>query len=126
MEENHKDQLESDPKKLLNCNLCDYTHILQRKITEHKGKVHTMWPCEQCEEEFPKRRQLEGHVRKSHQVKTFDCDKCDFKSKHVSALGRHTETMHSEMKLFNCAECGQEFKRRDNLLVHGRKVHAWK
>ena len=125
IEESHKKDLESDPQELLKCNLCDFTHILQRKIYEHKGKTHLLWSCGDCEEEFPKRRKLDYHIRNKHQVTTFDCNKCDFKSKHASALPRHTETMHSEVKLFNCTECGFEFKRKDNLLVHGRKVHSW-
>ena len=126
LEENHREHLKNDPKDVLQCNLCEFTHIEERKLTEHKGTVHNKWQCGKCGEVVPKRRNLEQHARNKHQLKTFDCQKCDFKSKHMSALQRHNECMHSEVKLFNCTNCGHEFSRKDNLLAHGRKVHSWK
>ena len=122
---NHEDDLLCDAKELLKCTLCDFEHTSQRLLSTHVGKEHALWICEHCEEQFTNKRHLEGHVRKSHQQSTYDCQKCDFKTKHQSALHRHDENMHKEVKLFNYKECGHEFARKDNMLAHGRKVHNW-
>jgi len=70
------------------------------------------------------RKKLEYHIFKKHQNFTFDCDKCTFKTKHESALYRHTNSIHGKVEPVPCRDCGKQFNRKDNLAAHIRNVHT--
>ena len=111
-------------EQLGQCDYCDYKHINQSKLEEHNKRFHKVYACKHCEETFYKRKKLDIHIMKNHQDFTFDCDKCEFKTKHESALYRHTSSIHMKVEPFPCHDCGKHFNRKDNLAVHVRKVHT--
>ncbi|XP_053294580.1 zinc finger protein 184 [Pleuronectes platessa] len=54
-------------------------------------------------------------------LKTFDCSECGRRFLHKSSLTGHMET-HKEEKLYSCSKCGKRFKQKDLLTGH-MKTH---
>ena len=109
---------------LLQCQYCVFKHISPAKLENHLGLTHKIFNCSDCSETFNKRKLLVTHIFRNHRSITFDCEKCDFKTKHESALYRHTNSIHGKVEPIPCGECNKQFNRKDNLAVHVRKVHV--
>ena len=109
-------------RELLNCSKCDFQHISHRRLVRHTKTVHSMYECSKCDKGYPKRSQLNVHIMQAHQDFTFDCKKCDFKTKHESALYRHGQSFHVKTERFKCDVCERSFKRKDNMNTH-KKNH---
>jgi len=118
-ESNFSKQLD---REILNCSNCDFQHISSRRLARHLKTVHSMYECSKCGKSYPKRSQLNVHIMHAHQDFTFDCTKCDFKTKHESALYRHGQSFHMKREPFKCDLCEKTFKRRDNMNTH-KKNH---
>lgn len=124
-EESHHQQTEIKTEEALGrCQYCGYQHISQDKMKDHVERFHKIFTCKDCSEEFYTRKKLEYHIFKNHQNFTFNCEKCEFKTKHESALYRHTNSIHGKVQPLPCRDCGKLFNRKDNLAVHRRNVHT--
>ena len=118
--EEHPEEFNSkeNTKPLLKCKDCDFQHISERRLTRHINKLHSTLECPHCGEGFEIRRKMMYHIAMNHKDHTFDCQHCDFKSKHESALYRHTISFHTNKKSFVCEVCDRAFSRRDNRDQH--------
>ena len=107
-------------KALQKCEECDYQHISDLRIKRHITKVHSTLECPHCGDTFVVRRKMMYHIAINHKIHTFDCQQCEFKTKHESALYRHTISFHTKKKKFKCEVCDKAFSRRDNRDEHTR------
>ena len=105
-------------KPLLKCEECDYQHISELRLKRHINKIHSTLECPHCGEGFEVRSKMMYHIAIKHKIHTFDCQQCEFKTKHESALYRHTISFHTNKKRFVCEVCDKAFSRRDNRDAH--------
>ena len=120
LETSHEKEFEMklDNKPLLNCTKCDFQHISNNKLERHMNKVHSLYECTKCEESFSIKRQLLVHRMHVHADFSYECDKCEFKTKHDSALYRHKQSFHTSNDPFTCPNCKRSLKRKDNYNQH--------
>ena len=99
---------------------------------EDEGTFH----CEDCDKMFAFEKSLVRHLKLVHRYtdKNLDyapidndllaCPDCDSTFPRAHDLRRHKDTVHKEKvtwKPVQCAFCGKEFTRKDNLARHLRK-----
>ena len=118
--EKHPEEFNSKKniKPLLKCEECDYQHISELRLNRHINKIHATLECPHCGEGFEVRKKMMYHIAIKHKIHTFDCQQCKFKTKHESALYRHTISFHTNKKRFVCEVCDKAFSRRDNRDAH--------
>ena len=111
------------------CPTCGESFHLARELRNHVANKHEppkppVWVvCDQCGKQFSSRKKLVAHIRQCHdKSKAFPCHLCDKVFYMRGKLNQHL-TIHSQEKPFRCAYCGYRSVRRDNVLLHVRKVH---
>ena len=71
--------------------------------------------CEQCGKAFPKPYKLKCHINAVHlKIKEFSCTICFQAFPNNSKLKYH-QYKHSDVRNYNCEECGRTFKTRSDL-----------
>ena len=117
--EHHQEKFSEKPTKTLQkCNECDFQNISDLKLRDHKRKVHSVYNCSECEAVFNVQKRYLIHKRHKHNNYTFDCDKCDFKTRHESSIRRHANSVHKTINFYPCPDCGRQFTRNDNMRFH--------
>ena len=54
------------------------------------------------------------------------CKYCEYSTKHSGALRRHVESVHLNLKPFQCEVCDKKYARKKELKLHIRSVHEKK
>lgn len=117
----HSDVLNGS--EFLKCEFCDYTTLNKQNIKTHIRDLHNeeyekikpekkyLSNCECCKINFTQKRESDKHfISLKHINTSLDIDKkqclyCEYKTNKVSALSRHTKTMHPlEFKISNVKE----------------------
>ena len=83
--------------------------------------------CEYCARCYDSEKQLKIHIRCKHKKKeaeeeAFMCSDCKRTFVHRWELNKHLY-VHIQEPLFECATCGQKFKRRKALVHHYEMFH---
>ena len=86
-----------------------------------------LYMCEYCARSYDSEKQLKTHIRCQHkkkdaEYKTFICSDCNKMFEHRWELNKHM-FIHVQEPLFECATCGQKFKRRKTLVRHHEMFH---
>jgi KRAB domain-containing zinc finger protein len=89
------------------------------KIHMRRHETKNMFQCQFCDKSFKWDSSLNSHIQAAHNPTgpVFPCDLCDrvFKDKNNQKKHRFT---HSNVKPFECKECGKGFIRRDLCAKH--------
>lgn len=79
--------------------------------------------CDQCGRSFPHRKRLVAHIRVSHNKnQAFSCHLCDKVFYQRYKLVKHLN-IHTGLKPFKCKHCSYRAVRKDNVMLHIRRVH---
>ena len=111
------------------CNICqncfqddiemsvhNLTHV--DDLTESNEKERDKFPCEICQETFPRNSLLQEHYVVSHKgAKPLCCGICGKTFSQTSVFLEHT-SQHPIAKPFRCYLCRDAFEKRDNLTYH--------
>ena len=84
-----------------------------------------LYICEYCARSYNSEKQLKIHIRCKHHKKeaeAFMCSDCKKTFVHRWELNKHM-FIHIQEPLFECATCGQKFKRRKALVHHYEMFH---
>ena len=95
------------------CDECDKTYSSKWKLKTHKIKVHHQGvapTCTICSQEFSSTNTaLKRHLQEIHQnVKRFNCAVCDYQAFRPNQLAEHNRKVHGHSKLV-CKNCNKEF-----------------
>ena len=139
----------SKPQKNFQCMLCEKRYSNKNALNYHNNTVHEKkksysevkkdegtFQCEDCDKMFSVGKSLVRHMKLVHRYtdKNLDyaptdddilaCSDCDSTFLREHDLRRHKDTVHNEKvrwKPVQCAFCGKEFSRKDNLARHLKK-----
>ena len=99
-------------------------------LEEHVQAFHQeRYSCPTCLEVFSQKNELEEHLKTGHEVVTFICDHCEFKTEKKGLLRTHMKTQHkndeieSHRDIYTCYECEKIFSNKRNLMVHIQSIH---
>ena len=96
-----------------------YAAARPRRVSGAKaGESQMMYPCDQCDKEFPLPYRLNRHIREVHvKEKVHFCKFCDKSFFKVTSKDRH-ELTHSEHTLWTCQDCKRAFRDQSSLKYH--------
>ena len=82
--------------------------------------------CSQCGKDLGSTSSLANHVRLVHVgALTHKCTLCGAKFKSLQKIRRHAQ-LHTNINLFRCSVCSQEFKTQVQTRIHRGKEHDYK
>lgn len=112
--------------------LCPYCRqVLKTRdaLSRHISVVHLnvkQFPCEECGKKYATKADMTKHTRAAHgdlRNLMVRCEECGDEFKQCY-LKRHQYYKHKSNKLPKlCLHCGKEFKTREIMLKHVRKIH---
>merc|ERR1719154_155835 len=112
------------------CPYCRQVLKSRNSLSRHIAVVHLnerRFSCTQCEKSFATKADLAKHKKASHEETRHDLVECDicnekFKSCYIK---RHKYYKHPPNNLpKHCNECGKQFKTREIMLKHVKKIHC--
>ena len=112
---------------IFTCKKCDKKLESQGLLVAHMADTHNQqsFQCEECEQGFKKRLDLEMHKIETHENReTFVCDFCAKVETSKSLLDEHLQIHRAEET--GCAICGKVFSNQRNLDIHALKHRNYK
>ena len=114
VEEGQKDEIESKHHKTIECEKCKKTF----RDTWHKERhLQSQTSCS-----INYKKSANNRFTKAKDKKSSQCEICDKTFNSSWHLGEHM-TVHSDEKQFKCDECESQFKRKDSLRRHRKKIN---
>eukprot|EP00092_Neocalanus_flemingeri_P019359 GFUD01020969.1.p1 GENE.GFUD01020969.1~~GFUD01020969.1.p1 ORF type:complete len:694 (+),score=147.76 GFUD01020969.1:33-2114(+) len=111
------------------CPYCRQVLKTRNSLSRHISVVHLdekKFDCSDCDKHFATKADLVKHKKATHEEdknELIACDICNEKFK-VCYLKRHKYYKHTPNNLpKHCNECGKEFKTREIMLKHVKKIH---
>ena len=100
------------------CGVCAFSAYHIPILKEHK-KIHDI-KCKSCSFTAECRRNLQIHIKKSHNQKQIQCTLCNFSSTTNSKLRKHAKDAHGLPYDHVCDICGKDFS--GNSLLENHKL----
>ena len=130
-DENNTNKYQACPSR--QAHLCPYCRKVLK--TRHSLNMHILvvhleekkFSCDTCHKFFATKADLVKHQTAAHELAGQEMVKCDIckESFKASYLKRHTYYKHPSNSLpKHCSECGKEFKSREIMLKHVKKIHS--
>uniref|UniRef100_A0A3B3CBC9 C2H2-type domain-containing protein n=1 Tax=Oryzias melastigma TaxID=30732 RepID=A0A3B3CBC9_ORYME len=113
---------ESDPDRMLCCDICDRKFRLLRQLRAHQASHRLQrdpLKCDTCDRTFTSKSALRYHSVSHAKVKPFICDVCGKSFIRKKSLAEH-QSVHSGVRPYACQTCGKRFSTTGNLRVHKR------
>jgi len=111
------------------CPYCRQVLKTRNSLSRHISVVHLdekKFSCDDCDKSFATKADLVKHKKAVHEEarnELVECDICNDKFK-ACYLKRHKYYKHTPNNLpKHCNECGKEFKTREIMLKHVKKIH---
>ena len=93
----------------------------------HRKETHTenyveerIFKCNECEQKFTVKEEMNEHVISFHAEKVFNCQKCNKPYTSMSFLRRHDWRCHREIE---CNMCGELLESREKIKQHRENKH---
>lgn len=80
--------------------------------------------CEHCSRGFVTKGDLNKHTRKHTGSFPYQCNLCEKKFNDISAMYRHSNSVHKSVKQYRCKFCQQTFTKLDSARSHVTKCHG--
>lgn len=123
-----------EDKPSLNCQYCDktfqspYAYYKHSKTVSHEkcSPETSIFVCESCGSQFPKKYLLEQHTSRVHNNNReyVSCEFCSYKTKNKANMKRHRDTHITNGKTFICDQCGKDFNNIASLKGHMSYIHT--
>ena len=103
-----------------------YAAALPRRIPSSEGglrknKSIQMFPCDQCDKQFPQPYRLNRHIREVHiKERRHSCQYCSKAFFKLTSKERH-ELTHAIHDMWRCEKCEKVFRDQSSLIYHDNK-----
>ena len=117
----HADSELHESKKAFPCSECDQIFPCKSNLQGHL-RIHTQgtkYTCTECNKEFALSRNLTIHMRSHSGVKPYECPICKKRFARKENRKAHIKS-HSGQKPFMCPHCGKTFSRKCHVKEHMR------
>ncbi|GMR36384.1 hypothetical protein PMAYCL1PPCAC_06579, partial [Pristionchus mayeri] len=122
----HKKNVKQEPKPKdpIVCEECGKSFASSFQLKEHVSILHLRerkFECEICGQKFGRRGGVRRHVQMVHLNQLHKCpyEGCDHPGYKCSkALAAHIRSVHTNVRPYECDECGKNFVRRNDLKMH--------
>ena len=120
---------DSQKQEEFKCKICQQKYTYEKSYLKHL-KVHNIYTCIKCKEEFTSEEALKSHVESSHtkvvKKKYFidrevTCEPCDEHFENLDALSKHNIEKHN-IRGDPCQICGK-YLQRTSMRNHVEKIH---
>jgi uncharacterized Zn-finger protein len=110
--------------KRLNCNKCPTLFKRNAELKRHMRVFHTPkeFRCEHCALKLPDKYQYQLHI-KNHQVRRYQCEKCNFLAITSTHLRTHLLTHQRTTPSFKCDICDKSYSGKRELDRHKVDYH---
>lgn len=110
-------------EKQFECPICKerFDHVLKLRLHVPKHAHNNVYTCPHCKKTFAKYSIIRKHIR-FHSERKHHCTYCPKSFPIQENLKKHM-LRHSDVREFLCADCGRQFKRKDKLADHIKKLH---
>eukprot|EP00090_Calanus_glacialis_P021853 TRINITY_DN33700_c0_g1_i1.p1 TRINITY_DN33700_c0_g1~~TRINITY_DN33700_c0_g1_i1.p1 ORF type:complete len:513 (+),score=84.99 TRINITY_DN33700_c0_g1_i1:216-1541(+) len=102
------------------CDKCKSIFTSKTGLYNHTRTVHSderPFICQECGEDFKRKKNLDTHVDNKHSTVIYPCNKCDKVFKSKLSLEYHLKT-HDIESQFPCEVCGRRFITKTKLKMH--------
>ena len=104
----------------------DIQHIRNHIEGQH---LEIEYPCDLCDKVSNSLSGFKDHKRNNHSQKPFKvlyCEYCGFSTQHSGAFRKHVNSVHLNIKSFQCEVCDKKFTENRQLKLHIQSVHEQK
>ena len=149
MHTNTLEILSDDQKRKYKCNICDKSYKSQGNLTDHIKHAHLetkQYSCDACPYRSYNRTIVMQHKKIMHyKIKPYKCDQCQFSTSSNKKIRCHIKMVHHgigkalveaeesvktnltawrDACTFTCRYCYKEISKRNDMIVHCKKVHG--
>ena len=97
---------------------------IKKELYPENHKTEIGFPCLSCEKVFPKKANLNVHIKSVHlKIKSFQCELCQAAFATKCTLKQHIFGVHEKMRNFECQFCHLKFFTKDKMASHIVVVH---
>ena len=125
----HNGESQLQAKKVLACQMCDWTSPDQAKLNRHT-KSHApkelqSQSCHICNKSLANMRNLKKHIEfhSKQKAKKTKCSQCFFTNQSKLLVQKHFKDLHRKKICYTCSKCDIKLKTKRELLTHERKSH---
>lgn len=107
------------------CFMCEKKYLDRYSLRYHLRThgIGLQIRCELCGKNFTKQSRLQAHINSIHKnIRNFQCQHCDKAFKAKIHLDNHM-LQHSGDRPFECGQCGERFRHKLSLISHAR-IHS--
>merc|ERR1711867_336283 len=103
--------------------LCDPLILFYTYTNYHIKRRHTEYNCDQCDNWYKCRKELEDHIKRRH--KEYNCDQCEDKYESREKLEVHRKFKHIKNTTKNFCFCRKGFNTKEELFEHSYIEHCY-
>lgn len=108
------------------CKICKKSFIYKSSLSLHmKSHTDRMHRCVECGSAYVHPANLRTHMAREHPpipTAKHTCKTCKKSFPYACSLKRHMLS-HSDLRAHRCSDCGQTFKRVDEVRAHQKREH---
>ncbi|KAK2164705.1 hypothetical protein LSH36_60g06032 [Paralvinella palmiformis] len=108
-----------DNSGLFQCSQCEFSCVDSKVFRRHKNHHDKPFVCDECDERFTFKKDLQRHVWKHSGLKPFKCEHCDFTT-------RFKETMTSHMRKHTGEKLGCDHEGCNFTTIHPSSLRIHK
>jgi KRAB domain-containing zinc finger protein len=107
-----------EPKDNFECQKCNRVFKSKKSLVAHQCSI-----CQTCGRKFFSMQTLQRHIEALHNQKKdlrkFECDACDYKTKDKQSFTLHVIEEHSKEEIkFDCDQCWRKYRCKRSLAMH--------
>ncbi|XP_044736228.1 zinc finger protein 239-like [Chrysoperla carnea] len=121
----HINTTHSEVRPTYKCSICMLNLRSLTNLRKHQARLHVngrkyQYECDECQQGFYKKSQLNAHIFSHTQKAPYTCSHCSEGFLNRASLKKHEKKSHTE---YPCSVCDEKFNRWTDLLLHKKVNH---
>ena len=121
---NSKRTISQNVEGMYTCNQCQNQFTRKDNLNTHIQSKHDgiKYACNQCEYQATTQGHLKVHIQSKHDGIKYACNHCEYQASTHSTLKVHIQSKHEGIK-YACNKCNQQFKWKHHFNSHVKTKH---